>query len=115
MTLSIQPEKPFETPWHAEVFALAVHLNETGVFSWQEWVESFARNLKGRRASMEADPETDTGHLDGADDYYHIWLMTLDEILHSKGCVESAMVDKIAAEWRDAYLITPHGHPVQLD
>ena len=27
-----EPEQAFAAPWHAEVFALAVHLNEAGAF-----------------------------------------------------------------------------------
>ena len=32
-----EPEQAFAAPWHAEVFALAVHLNEAGHFCWAEW------------------------------------------------------------------------------
>jgi hypothetical protein len=39
------PEKAFDAPWHAEVFALAVHLNEGGYFDWPEWASRFGENL----------------------------------------------------------------------
>ena len=29
-----EPEQAFAAPWHAEAFALAVHLNEAGHFCW---------------------------------------------------------------------------------
>ena len=39
-------EPAFEMPWHAQLFALTVHLNELGRFEWLEWVESFSITLK---------------------------------------------------------------------
>lgn len=47
---------PFELPgmdeaWQAHLFALTVHLNERGVFSWAIWVDYFSKAL---RASGQA-------------------------------------------------------------
>ena len=40
------PDPVFEQPWHAQVFALTVGLNEAGHFSWTDWVERFSTTLK---------------------------------------------------------------------
>ncbi|MDO5500075.1 MAG: nitrile hydratase accessory protein [Propionibacteriaceae bacterium] len=63
---------PFAEPWQARVFALAVHLNETGVFSWPE----FAAAL-GARLGASDDPT-------GAD-YYRCWHAALTDILAARG------------------------------
>ena len=71
------PEKAFDAPWHAEVFALAVHLNEGGYFDWPEWASRFGENLAAAKTV-----KTDVGEgLDGSDDYYQIWLQTLIELM----------------------------------
>ena len=104
------PEKAFDAPWHAEVFALAVHLNEGGYFNWPEWASRFGHNLLAAKTV-----KTGVGEgLDGSDDYYQIWLQTLIELMQEKGLVDAKMLASIKAQWRDAYLQTPHGKPVQL-
>ena len=52
--------------------------------------------------------------LDGSDDYYEIWLQTLTELMQEKGLVDAKMLASIKAQWREAYLTTPHGKPVHL-
>ena len=39
--MPLSPKKAFDAPWHAEVFALAVHLNVGGYFDWPEWAGRF--------------------------------------------------------------------------
>ena len=45
------PEKAFDAPWHAEVFALAVHLNEGGYFDWPEWASRFGEIWRRQKRS----------------------------------------------------------------
>jgi nitrile hydratase accessory protein len=92
------------------VFALAVHLNEGGYFDWPEWASRFGENLAAAKTV-----KTGVGEgLDGSDDYYQIWLQTLIEVMQEKGLVDAKMLASIKAQWRDAYLTTPHGKPVHL-
>ena len=104
------PEKAFDAPWHAEVFALAVHLNEGGYFDWPEWAGRFGENLAAAKTAKIGVVEG----LDGSDDYYEIWLQTLTELMQEKGLVDAKMLASIKAQWREAYLTTPHGKPVHL-
>ena len=104
------PEQAFDAPWHAEVFALAVHLNEGGYFDWPEWAGRFGENLAAAKTAKIGVVEG----LDGSDDYYEIWLQTLTELMQEKGLVDAKMLASIKAQWRDAYLTTPHGKPVHL-
>ena len=107
-----EPEQAFAAPWHAEVFALAVHLNEAGHFCWAEWSRRFGKNLASARSNM-ASGDGRQG-LDGSEDYYQIWLKTLIEIMQEKGIVDLKTLDALKAQWIDAYTRTPHGHPVTL-
>jgi len=70
--MSDAPQPVFEEPWHAQLFALTVHLNETGHFAWPDWAARFSGTLMDHGLS---------GELDGGDDYFTAWLATLEEYL----------------------------------
>ncbi|MEX0368776.1 MAG: nitrile hydratase accessory protein [Ruegeria sp.] len=99
------PEPAFEQPWHAQVFALTVALNEAGRFDWPGWAARFSETLKRHGLSRE---------LDGGDDYFHAWLETLEALLAEDGAAAPDEVTTIRRAWEDAYLGTPHGQPVHL-
>jgi nitrile hydratase accessory protein len=100
-----RPEPAFEAPWHAQAFALAVHLNESGRFTWPEWVERFSAALKEAGLSRE---------LNGGDDYFTVWLATLERLMSDRGHTDPAEVARVREDWAEAYLSTPHGAPVHL-
>ena len=108
--MPLSPEQVFDAPWHAEVFALVVHLNEGGYFDWPEWAGRFGENLAAAKTVKIGVGEG----LDGSDDYYQIWLQTLIELMQEKGLVDAKVLASIKAQWREAYLTTPHGKPVHL-
>lgn len=96
---------PFAAPWHAELFALTVALNEAGHFGWPDWTGRFAATLARRGAGRP---------LDGGDDYFLAWLETLEAMLAEAGVAGAAEVEAARAAWEAAYLATPHGQPVRL-
>lgn len=100
------PEPVFEAPWHAQVFAMTVHLNESGLFVWNEWAARFGATLA--RHGMDRD-------LNGGEDYFAAWLETLETYLDEHGAAPRRSVEKVRAAWEQAYLSTPHGAPVTLD
>lgn len=100
------PEPVFGQPWHAQLFALTVHLNETGCFAWPDWAARFAATLVRHRLNRE---------LDGGDDYFNAWLETLETLLAEAGTAPPQEVADQREAWRRAYLTTPHGAPVHLD
>lgn len=100
-----RPEPAFEAPWHAELFALTVALNEAGHFSWAEWVTQFSGQLKQDGLK---------GELNGGDDYFNAWLTALEGLLSSKGIAEASVLTDLKQAWHDAYLATPHGQPVRI-
>ena len=99
------PEPAFSEPWHAQVFALTVHLNEAGHFDWPDWAARFGATLA--RHGLERS-------LNGGDDYFNAWLETLQQLLAELGHAAPADVEQIRRDWEHAYLSTPHGAPVRL-
>jgi nitrile hydratase accessory protein len=99
------PEPVFSQPWHAQVFALTVHLNETGHFDWPDWAARFSATLAAHGLTRE---------LDGGDDYFTAWLETLEVLLAEQGQAAPEQVEQTRAAWEAAYLNTPHGDPVVL-
>jgi nitrile hydratase accessory protein len=62
----------FAEPWQAQAFALAVKLSEQGHFTWKEWAEALAEEIKDASNGGESD---DGSH------YYHYWLTTLERLV----------------------------------
>ena len=75
----------FAEPWEAQVFALAVALNERGVFTWREWTEATAGGG------------------------YERWLAELERIA---GELVDLAAHREA--WARAAARTPHGMPIEL-
>ena len=95
----------FNQPWEAKAFALAVRLSEAGCFSWPEWVEFFSREIQS--AQEQGDPDL-------GDTYYQHWLKALERICTDRGLVGIEDMRRRKADWRQAYLNTPHGRPIEL-
>ena len=98
-------ERPFTHPWHAEVFALVISLHDAGLFSWQDWADMLAHKLA---------TDANAGSLDGGDDYYGAWLAALEALLQGRDVAGLPEIEQMVADWRRAYLGTPHGTPVRL-
>lgn len=100
------PEPVFEAPWHAQLFALTVNLNEAGHLAWSDWATRFGATLK--RHGLER-------ALNGGDDYFNAWLETLEAVLAEQGNAPRDVVAELRDAWEAAYLRTPHGQPVHLE
>lgn len=98
------PDAPvFAEPWQAQVFALAVALNERGLFTWSEWADELSCQV----ARPGAAP-------DGGD-YYQHWLAALEALLARKGVAGPDIIDAMSASWQRAAHATPHGQPIRLE
>jgi len=98
-------EPVFAEPWQAQAFALAVRLSELGHFTWKEWAEALATEL--RSAAERGEPD------DGSK-YYHHWLAALERLVVARRLTDTAALAARKAAWTDAYRNTPHGKPVEL-
>jgi nitrile hydratase accessory protein len=95
-----EPAEPvFAEPWEAQAFALAVKLSEQGYFTWKEWSEALAAEIKAG----------------GDQSYYHNWLATLERLVTAKGLTTPEAMRSRKEAWADAYRHTPHGKPVVLN
>lgn len=101
----MRPEPVFAEPWHAQVFALTVHLNETGRLDWPHWAKRFGATLALHGLARD---------LDGGDDYFNAWLETLESFLADSGAADPSEAARTRDAWKAAYLRTPHGQPVHL-
>jgi nitrile hydratase accessory protein len=97
-TSSAPESPPFDEPWQAQVFAMAVSLNQRALFSWSEWTKALG-------AEIAADP-------DGP--YFQAWLRALEKISIAKGVASGGELHDLAEAWRAAAEATPHGRPIVL-
>ena len=95
----------FEEPWQAQAFAMTVQLHASGAFSWSEWAQALAAELR----AADARGEPDDGH-----HYYEHWLAALERLLTTRGMASPDDLDDSKAGWAEAYRRTPHGRPVEL-
>ena len=87
----MKPDPVFEAPWHAQVFALTVHLNEAGRFTWSDWASRFGATLK--RHGLARD-------LDGGADYFTAWLETLETLLSEDGSADAQEQVDMRNAWK---------------
>ena len=97
--------RPFEQPWHAEVFAVTVHLIETKLFSRVEWTQTLGQHISAANTMCV---------INGTDDYYQVWLRTLIALLSVKEVTDLETLASMQNRWAKAYRNTPHGEPVNL-
>lgn len=95
----------FKEPWEAQAFAIAVALQQRGVFTWGEWANLIGEEI--RKAQAAGDPDT------GAT-YYSHWLATLERIVVLKGAANVDLLTRTKAAWHHAAERTPHGAPMEL-
>lgn len=95
----------FKEPWEAQAFALAVRLSEEGHFTWDEWTTTLSDEIS--KAQAGGDPDL-------GDTYYKHWVAALERLCAEKGLVALDSMEQRKEEWRQAYLNTPHGKPIEL-
>ena len=95
----------FREPWEAQAFALAVSLNERGLFTWKEWAATLGEEIK--KAQAAGDPDT-------GETYYSHWLATLERMVVDKGITDTRTLARTRDAWERACERTPHGAPIEL-
>lgn len=95
----------FREPWEARAFAMAVALHARGVFTWPEWADALAREIKQAQARGDAD----TGET-----YYRHWLATIEKLVASKNVTTVDALHRYRDAWDHAADRTPHGQPIEL-
>jgi nitrile hydratase accessory protein len=92
----------FAAPWQAQAFALAVHLHAKGLFSWSQWAEALAAEIRAAGAAEDGWR------------YYELWLSALEKIVAARGATDGRELHQRAEAWSRAAAATPHGKPIEL-
>ena len=95
----------FKEPWEAKAFALVLRLHEHGLFTWSEWAESLAYEIRAAQAAGDADL---------GDTYYRHWLRALETMVARKGATSQDELTRFQQAWAAAAERTPHGQAVVL-
>lgn len=98
-------EPVFHGPWQAQAFAMAVALHAQGLFTWPEWAEALAGQIKQAQAEGDADR---------GDSYYAHWLATLEVLVAAKGAASPQELARTRVAWQHAAERTPHGQPLAV-
>ena len=95
----------FKEPWEAKAFAMVLGLHQRGLFTWSEWAEALAHEIRAAQS---------TGDADSGGTYYHHWLRALESMVARKGAASNEELAKYRRAWAEAAERTPHGQPVEL-
>lgn len=98
-------EPVFREPWEARVFALAVSLNQKGLFTWTEWAAALGAQIE--KAQGNGDPDL-------GDTYYRRWMDALEALVAEKGLSSAPELARHHGAWKSASERTPHGQPIEL-
>jgi nitrile hydratase accessory protein len=91
----------FAEPWQAQAFALTLKLHEAGAFTWPEWAQALS-------VELASDPGDDGTR------YYEHWVAALEGLVTGRNLAASEELNARKDAWKNAYLHTPHGRPVEL-
>ena len=95
----------FKEPWEAKAFAMALRLHERGLFTWTEWADTLAQEIRAAHSAGDADL---------GDTYYQHWLRALEIMVTRKGATSVDELARYGQAWAEAALRTPHGLAVEL-
>jgi nitrile hydratase accessory protein len=96
----------FREPWEAQAFAMTLALHERGLFTWPEWAEALAAEIRAAQAAGDADL---------GDTYYRHWLTALEKIVAAKSASSLEELTHYRRAWHRAADRTPHGQPIEID
>ena len=95
----------FREPWEAQAFGMALALHERGFFTWDEWAQALAVQI--RAAQAQGDP--DLGNT-----YYRHWLAAIEVLVSAKGVSSFKELSRYQQAWNQAADRTAHGQPIEL-
>ncbi len=98
-------EPVFEELWQAQVLAIADAMVSAGTFEATAWSDALGAELKAAEAA---------GAEDTSQTYYEAALRALEGLLNDTDAVSSTLLSERKEAWKQAYLSTPHGSPVEL-
>ena len=104
--LPVDGDSPvFREPWEAQAFGMALALHERGLFTWDEWAQALAGQI--RAAQAQGDP--DLGNT-----YYRHWLAAIEALVSAKGASSPEELGRYQRAWDHAADRVAHGQPIEL-
>ena len=104
--LPVDGDSPvFREPWEAQAFGMALALHERGLFTWDEWAQALASQI--RAAQAQGDP--DLGNT-----YYRHWLAAIEALVSAKGASSPEELGRYLRAWDHAADRVAHGQPIEL-
>ena len=104
--LPVKADSPvFREPWEALAFGMALALHERGLFTWDEWAQALAAQI--RAAQAQGDP--DLGNT-----YYRHWLAAIEALVSVKGASSPEELGRYQRAWDQAAQRVAHGQPIEL-
>lgn len=95
----------FDEAWQAQSLAIADTLVETGVLTAIDWAAALGSELQSAARA---------GAPDNAETYYLAVLTAAENVLRRMEMVSRDELGARVEAWRQAYLNTAHGEPVEL-
>jgi len=95
----------FDEAWQAQSLAIADTLVDAGVVTATGWAEALGFELQSAARA---------GATDNVDTYYLAVLAAVEKLLRQIEIIGRDQLDARVEAWRQAYLSTPHGKPVEL-
>ena len=95
----------FREPWEAHAFVMVLTLHQGGLFTWREWADALAAQIK----CAQAEGDDDLG-----DTCYRHWLRALEGLVAAKGASSTEELLRYQQAWDHAADRTPHGQPIEL-
>jgi nitrile hydratase accessory protein len=83
----VDANQPFNAPWEARAFAIALRLTESGACTWEE----FRRHLIAEIG--KADKALAHGWIEPGEGYYTHFLRALENLLRERGIVDAPALE----------------------
>jgi len=100
-------EAVFDEPWQAQVLAMADLLIQSKQISAGDWSSALGEQLKINQTVAD-------GFNDNKENYYRAALSALIQLVESQQIISHQQLHTREDDWKNAYLSTPHGKPVEL-
>jgi len=95
----------FREPWEAQAFGMALALHERGLFTWDEWAQALAAQIRAAQA---------LGDPDLGNTYYRHWLAAIEALVSAKGASSPEELGRYQRAWDHAADRAAHGEPIEL-
>ena len=104
--LPVEDDSPvFREPWEARAFGMALALHERGLFTWDEWAQALAAQIRAAQA---------LGDPDLGNTYYRHWLAAIEALVSAKGASSPEELRRYQRAWDHAADRVAHGQPIEL-